>query len=41
MGERRFYVVKDECDRLVAVFTDKDDCLEFVEPPLYYDEVVI
>lgn len=40
IGER-FFIVKDECDRLVAIFVNRDDCLDFVEPPLYYDEIEI
>ena len=41
MTEKRYYIVKDECDRLIAVFTNLEDCVNFIEPPLYYDEVVI
>lgn len=41
MSNKRYYIVRDECDRLIAIFVDLDDCLNFVEPPLYYTELVI
>ena len=42
MTEKRYYIVKDDCDRLVAIFTDLNDCLEFIDAATqHYDEVVI
>ena len=40
---RRYYIVKDDSDYLVAIFTNKDDCEDFIDGnySLYYAEVVI
>lgn len=40
-GEKRFYIVKDNEDRLIAIFKYKADCLDFMEPQWHYTEVVI
>lgn len=38
---RKYYIVKDDSDIFVALFTNLEDCLEFIEPPLHYDEIRI
>lgn len=41
MSERTFYIVTDNNDRLVAIFTNKTDCIEFMDVCHTYTEVVI
>lgn len=46
MTEKRLFIVKDSDDKLVALFTDKEDCKDFIqenyfERNLEYFEVVI
>ena len=44
MTEKIFYIVKDMNCKFVAVFTDKEDCIRFIEDSydsLVYDEVIL
>ena len=38
---KRFYIVKDIDDNLIAIFYDKEYLDQFYEPEFYIDEVVI
>lgn len=35
-----FYIVKDPGDRFIAAFGNKEDMLSFLEPEMYYTEIV-
>ena len=41
MTGKSFYIVKDEENKLIAIFRDYDDLVEFVEPYMTWTEVVI
>ena len=41
MTEKRFYIVKDNDDKLVAIFTNEEDCKEFISFEYSYVELVI
>lgn len=41
MSEKTFYIVKDDENKLLAIFTDYDDMVEFVEPYMVWSELII
>jgi len=41
MSEKTFYIVKDDENKLLAIFTDYNDMIEFVEPYMVWSELII
>ena len=41
MTEKRFWIVKDIDDKLLAIFTNKEDFEEFIDYDMDFMEVII
>ena len=39
MSDKKFYLVKDIDDKLVAIFVNEEDCLDFVRGKMQYEYI--